>query len=159
MIWFMSLWRPRFKKTSDNSGTAQVITDWNGLLPISGDIVVVEDDEILRPLMADILSGIRAKVVTFVTADDALMHVLDSHGHCSLLIADHGVPGQLRGTELAAMFKAKWPRIAVIVTSGYELDPRSLPEGVAYLQKPWAVTELMTTIGDLLQPGIPVTAV
>lgn len=129
-----------------------------GMLPINGDIVVVEDDDILRPLMVDILSGIRAKIVAFPTADDALMHVLDSHGHCSVLIADHGVPGQLNGTELAAMFRAKWPRIAVIVTSGYELEPETLPDGVAYLQKPWAVDQLIKTIANMLQPGIPVTA-
>ena len=136
-----------------------MIADWNGLLPLSGDVVVVEDDEILRPLMQDILSGIDARVVTFGTADDALIHVLDNHGYCSLLIADHGVPGQLRGTELAAMFKAKWPHIAVIVTSGYELDLETLPDGVAYLQKPWAVSELMQTVGDLLQPSVPLKRV
>lgn len=75
-----------------------------GPLPISGDIVVVEDDDILRPIMLDILSGMLANTVAFGTADDALMHVLENRGSCSVLIADHGVPGQLNGTELATMF-------------------------------------------------------
>lgn len=57
-----------------------MIADWNGLLPLSGDFVVVEDDEILRPVMQDILSGINAKVVTFGTADDALIITGGSRG-------------------------------------------------------------------------------
>ncbi|MDB6142959.1 MAG: response regulator [Pseudomonas sp.] len=133
--------------------------DWNGMLPINGEIVVVEDDDILRPLMVDILSEIRAKTVAFRTADDALGYVLESHGHCSVLITDHGLPGQINGTKLADMLRAKWPEIEVILTSGYELDPGTLPSGVTYLQKPWTVTQLIETVGLLLQPGKPVTAV
>lgn len=127
------------------------------MLPISGEIVVVEDDDLLRGLMTDVLSEIRAKVVMFSTADEALDHVLSSHGHCSILITDHGLPGQLNGTQLAATFRAKWPRIAVIVTSGYELDLESLPDGAVYLQKPWAISKLISTIAAMTQPGVPVS--
>jgi DNA-binding NtrC family response regulator len=134
-----------------------VIAEWKGFLPISGDVVIVEDDPVLRSLMADILRGIRAKCVTFESADDALMHVLESHGKCGLLITDHGVPGQIDGTELSHMFRAKWPDIPVILTSGYELELGTLPDGVAYLRKPWTMDSLIQTVGNLLQPDIPVS--
>ena len=131
-----------------------MIAEWTGMLPINGEIVVVEDNDILRQLMADILMGIRAKVVLFERADDALMHVLDSHGHCSLLLADHSVPGQILGLQLAQMFRSKWPNIPVILTSGYEQEFFELPEGVVFLQKPWPVGKLVETVASLLQPGI-----
>jgi DNA-binding NtrC family response regulator len=132
---------------------------WKGMLPVSGDIVIVEDDPVLRPLMSDILKGTRANCVSFETADDALMHVLDSHGQCALLIADHGVPGQIQGTELATMVRSKWPTIPVILTSGYFLLSNDIPAGVVYLQKPWDIDVLVNTIADLLQPGIAVSRV
>jgi DNA-binding NtrC family response regulator len=128
------------------------------MLPINGDIVVVEENDLLRQLMADILAGIHARVISFEKADDALMHVLDSHGHCSLLIVDHSGPKQIPGLELAKIFRAKWPMTPVILTSGYELDLSDLPPGVIYLQKPWPVGKLIETIAHLLQPGILATA-
>ena len=131
------------------------MTGSKGILPVSGDVVVVEDDPVLRPLMIDILQEIRGTCVAFETADDALLHMLESQGNCALLIADHGVPGQIRGTELAVMVKHKWPDIPVIITSGYELCTDDLPEGVVYLQKPWGIDVLVDNIAHLLQPGIP----
>lgn len=132
---------------------------WKGKLPVSGEIVVVEDDDILREVLEDALSDLRAKVVIFSTADAAFKHVLDSHGHCSVLITDHGVPGRLNGTQLAETFRAKWPSIGLIVTSGYALDPESLPRDTVYLQKPWAINQLISAIAMLVQPGVPVSAI
>lgn len=40
------------------------------MLPINGDIVVVEENDLLRQIMADILAGIRARVILFEKADD-----------------------------------------------------------------------------------------
>lgn len=128
-----------------------------GMLSINGDIVVVEDDDILRPLIVDMLSVMDAQVLAFTTADDALSHVRDHNGHCSMLIADHGLPGGVTGTKLAEIFRANWPTVAVIVTSGYELEPSTLPNGVAYLQKPWGIDHFIRIIAALLQPGAPAT--
>src|SRR5690606_15763074 len=88
--------------------------------------------------------------IAFGTADDALIHLLQSRRACTLLIADHGVPGQLLGGDLAKMVGEKWPETAVILTSGYELDPSGLPPKVRYLQKPWAVDSLILVIAELL---------
>lgn len=76
---------------------------------------------------------------------------------CGLLITDHGVPGQIDGTELSHMFRAKWRDISVILNSGYELELGTLPDVVAYLQKPWTIDSLIQTVGNRLQPDIPVS--
>jgi DNA-binding NtrC family response regulator len=123
------------------------------ILSMSGDVVIVEDDTTLGPLMVEMLEDIRARCVLFQKADDALAHVLGSHGNCGLLITDHGVPGQIRGAELAAMFRKKWPETPVILTSGYALEAVTLPPGVIYLQKPWPIDTLVRAVAGLLQPG------
>lgn len=61
--------------------------NWEGLLPIQGEIVVVEDDPTLRLLMVDIVSEIGATVRQFDSADDALTYLTSgsremSYGDC-----------------------------------------------------------------------------
>jgi DNA-binding NtrC family response regulator len=132
-------------------------TGWSGLLPISGEVVIVEDDASLPPIIVEALEEFRAKCLVFRSADDALSHALSSHRKCALLITDHGVPGDINGTRLAEIFRAKWPNVPVVITSGYELDTDTLPGGIRYLQKPWAIDSLIEIVAGLVQPGIPVT--
>ena len=101
--------------------------NWEGLLPIRGGIIIVEDDPTLRELMVNIVEEVGAKALAFETADDALTYLLQAHDECSLVIADHGVPGQIQGTEFIEMVRGKWPTIASILTSGYLIDPASVP--------------------------------
>lgn len=130
--------------------------NWEGILPIQGEIIVVEDDPTLRALMVDIVVEIGAKALAFETADDALTYLLQAHDHCRLVIADHGVPGQIQGTEFIEMVKGKWPRIEAILTSGYQLDPASLPSSTIYLHKPWSLDDLVVAAVSLLQPNNPI---
>jgi DNA-binding NtrC family response regulator len=91
----------------------------------------------------------------FETADDALMYLLQMQGNCPLVIADHGLPGQLQGAEFIEMVQSKWPSTPAILTSGYELEPVTVPSSTTYLHKPWSMDQLVTAIANLLQPGHP----
>ncbi|SDJ52836.1 response regulator [Pseudomonas abietaniphila] len=156
----MDYWRPSARSETipaTNWGAGkQVLTNWEGILPIEGSIVVVEDDDILRTVMTEILTDIGAHYVAFVTADDALIHMLKNADGTALVIADHGVPGQIRGAEFLSMVAQRWPGLPSILTSGYELDASLVPEKTVYLQKPWSIDVLVIAIAELLQPGIPV---
>lgn len=127
--------------------------DWDELLPIQGEIIVVEDDPLLRELMIKIIQEVGAKTLAFETADYALTYLLQSNDECRLVIADHGVPGQIQGTELIEMIRRKWPSIAAILTSGYLIDPEKIPPSTIYLHKPWTLNDLINAIAFLLQPG------
>lgn len=129
--------------------------NWEGLLPILGEIIVVEDDPTLLMLMVDIVSEIGATVRQFDTADDALTYLLQNHEKCRMVIADHEVPGQIQGTEFVEMVKGRWPSIEAILTSGYALDLSTLPPATIYLHKPWSLDELVVSVATLLQPGHP----
>jgi DNA-binding response OmpR family regulator len=127
------------------------------LQPIDGHIVVVEDDPLLRDLMREILTDVGAQCVAFGTGDDALIYLLESGTKCALIIADHGLPGQVQGAELAELAQGKWPEIQVIITSGWTDKFIGLPANTTFLPKPWSVEGLVTAVADLLQPGVPAT--
>ncbi|WP_284404301.1 response regulator [Pseudomonas syringae] len=75
-----------------------------------------------------------------------LIYLLQSRTHCALLITDFTLPGQLDGKELAMMVHQRWPSTPILVTTGYGAEvSRGLPPGIALLQKPWSLDELVHT--------------
>jgi DNA-binding NtrC family response regulator len=133
-----------------------LIVQWEGFLSIEGSVIVIEDDPNLRALMEEIVSEVGGKAISFKTADDALTYLLQTHEQCRLVIADHGVPGQIQGIEFIEMVSGRWPSIAAILTSGYLIDPESVPDSSIYLHKPWSLDDLVITMATLLKPGIAI---
>lgn len=133
-----------------------MLANWEGMLPIEAPVIVVEDDDTLRAVITEILVDIGACCIAFGTADDALMHMLSTPNDHALVVADHGVPGQIKGAEFLSMVAQRWPGLPSILTSGYELEGAIVPEGAVYLQKPWSMDVLVSAIAELIQPGVPV---
>ncbi|MGN8248128.1 response regulator [Pseudomonas sp. SMV7] len=109
-------------------------------------VVVVEDDCLLRSLMSDIILELGAECFAFSNADDALIDLLTQNGGCSLIIADHGVPGSIKGMEFISMAQQKWPEIPAILVSGFDLKAHVYISGSVYLRKPWTVEEFLSAI-------------
>lgn len=134
----------------------QVKVNWERILPITGEVIIVEDDSTLRSLMIDIIGEIGGNALAFENADKALAHLLKAHEECSLVIADHGVPGRIQGAEFIEMVKSRWPEIPAILTSGYEIAPEQVPKSAIYLHKPWSLDDLAIAVASLLQPDFSV---
>jgi len=124
--------------------------NWEAMLPISGTILVVEDDPIIRLLLSDILSELGAQSASFATADDALTYLQAPHAFCPMVIVDYGLPGKIQGAEFLSMVRNQWPFVCSILTSGYALDPDALPGQTVYLEKPWSPDQLVACIAALL---------
>jgi DNA-binding NtrC family response regulator len=133
-----------------------MISNWEEIRHVEGEVLIVEDDETLRTIIVEIVGEVGAKAVAFGTADDALIYLLQSQFQCCLVIVDYGVPGQINGMDFIRMVKGKWPSIGSILTSGYPLLPETVPVPTCYLQKPWSVDDLVIAMMNLLQPGIPI---
>jgi CheY-like chemotaxis protein len=142
------------QKSNPNVG-ANVYEEWEKLSAVTGWVVVVEDDPTVRLLMVDMLTEIGLQSVDFETADDALTYLLSLPEDCPLVIADHGLPGQLQGAKFIEIVKAKWPSTATILTSGYKLDASIIPSSTTYLDKPWSLNDLLMAVAYLLQPDRP----
>ena len=132
----------------------QMRLDADGLSLSGHHVLIVEDDETLNMVLAQILTELGACVASFGNAEDALIGLLENHGACSLVIADHGVPGALKGLEFLQMVAEKWPHIPTILTSGSQLQPTGNAPPVTFLFKPWAVEELLSAIGQAMRDSV-----
>ncbi|WP_353846442.1 response regulator [Pseudomonas sp.] len=97
-------------------------------------------------LLSEIISDSGADCHVFTNCDQALMY-LSAGNTCEAVIADHGVPGKLQGTEFIRKVQELWPRVRCVLTSGYDLSTIELPGNCIYLPKPWTPASLLGALG------------
>ncbi len=116
-------------------------------------ILLVEDDEAVRKLTAEILKSAGHVVVEAGNAADALAIATQSGRRFDLLLTDLIMP-HTSGRELAEQLAGRSPNLPVIFMTGYAGD--SIPEiggthpGKAVLEKPFAADVLLQTIRAVL---------
>ncbi len=67
-----------------------------------------------------------------------------------LVVTDVAMP-EFSGQEVAALVRARWPKVRVIYASGYPIDEITGIEGdAAFLQKPFTPSELMAIVREML---------
>ena len=125
-----------------------------------GAVLVVDDEERVRHLIARALTGAGYEVLEAADGTQALA-LLESLGdRLRLAIIDVVMPG-VTGRELAATAQDRWPRLPIIFISGYPLsylEERDLFDpGIPLLKKPFLPSLLLERVEDLLRRG-PVSA-
>ena len=116
-------------------------------------VLIVEDEEDVRRLAADILGALGYKTLEAANAQDAMTML---YGSCEidLLFTDMVLPGELNGFDLASSARSKRPDLKVLYTSGYSPDslPENGPEGDVgrLLMKPYAKAKLARYVHDSL---------
>jgi DNA-binding NtrC family response regulator len=127
-------------------------TKWGKHPQLSGSAIVVEDYAPLRVLLVETLEEMGLQSLSFETTDAALIFLQQTHGGCSLVIVNQGLPGRLQGAAFIDMVKAKWPATSAILTSGVELEAAAVPSSTIYLQKPWSIDAFVHAVESCLQP-------
>jgi CheY-like chemotaxis protein len=113
--------------------------------PDSGTVLVVEDDDTMRGLVARGLREGGLRVVEARSASEAL--ALSATGLAiSLVLTDLGLPG-VSGGELARAFAATAAAPPVVVMSGSAVDGVA---AAAVLAKPFTPDELLGTVREVL---------
>ncbi|MDB6057867.1 MAG: sensor hybrid histidine kinase [Verrucomicrobiales bacterium] len=116
-------------------------------------ILLVEDEELFRGMLADLLRFDDYNVIEACGGDEAIA-AADSHsGQIDIVITDINLQG-MTGVELVERLAQKHPRLAVIYMSGDTLagavgDAKVHP-GAAFLQKPFESTALLDKVRELL---------
>src|SRR4051812_29933897 len=82
-------------------------------------ILVVEDDQDVRPVIAESLRSEGFDVVAAATTKEALEILEDSSRRVDLLFTDIAMPERLNGFGLAHRAKQVRPDLPVIYASGY----------------------------------------
>jgi PAS domain S-box-containing protein len=114
----------------------------------SGTVLLVEDEPVIRRLVAEMLS--RQGYQVLVAADaSAAIELSESSPAIDLLVTDVVMPG-LSGPELAARLGAEH----VLFISGYPADViagnGSVPEDATILQKPFSAVELFAAVTETI---------
>lgn len=119
------------------------------LPPAHKTILVVEDDVLIRFMIADDLMANGFHVVQAANADEALK-ILHSSVALDLVMTDIRMPGSLDGLALAGRVRLQWPHLKIIVLSG-DLPTKPHAETAdAFLPKPYNPSAVVTHIKQLL---------
>ncbi|QEM69991.1 PAS domain S-box protein [Geobacter sp. FeAm09] len=116
-------------------------------------ILLVEDDDSVREIAAEILQEIGYTILIAATARDAVEICTDSRRRIDLLLTDVIMP-EMNGRELSHRIAALKPDIRVLFMSGYTaevIDQKGiLAEGLQFVQKPFDRAVLHRKIQSIL---------
>jgi len=118
-------------------------------------ILVLEDDEIIRSLMVDVLEDFGAVVTSFPSADEGMIFLERASDPVDLIVSDIQMPGLLNGYDLSKVVAHRWPSLPVVLTSGNTTMASQLGSTVRFLPKPWSAERLLDCVQSALVPGAP----
>ncbi len=113
-------------------------------------ILVVEDDDIVRDLVREILKQKGHNILTARNGGDALQLARQYEGKIDLLITDM-VMRRIDGIMLSKKMQSILPDIKVMLMSGYgnDLVRKEELRDIAFLQKPFLPNELVQKVGTM----------
>lgn len=118
-------------------------------------ILLVEDEEMVRGLMCEVLERDGYKVLSCSHPREGIEASRQHCGRIDLLLTDVVMPG-MNGWEMAKRIQEILPKLRVVFMSGYtehaltrdgEVDSR-----IEYLQKPFTLRTLREKLTRLLKP-------
>ncbi|MFN3560424.1 MAG: response regulator [Chloroherpetonaceae bacterium] len=115
-------------------------------------ILVVDDEELIRDMLADALSD-EFDILSASDGEEALSLYIQHQGEIALVITDLIMP-KMRGDELAERLRELCPTLPIIFISGYEREIKTdglLAKGrAAFLPKPFDITNLTSALREVL---------
>ena len=119
----------------------------------SETVLLVEDEDVVRSLVTEMLEGAGYSVIVASDAAEAETLASSHEARIDLLMTDVVMPG-LSGPELAQRLLAVRPAMRVLFTSGYTEDAvaadSALAHGTAFLSKPFSAGDLAEKLRGLL---------
>ena len=115
-------------------------------------VLVVEDEVLVRMLIAESLRDDGCRVMEAASADEAVQ-LLRAIATPDVLVTDVKLPGGMDGMQLAAHIRAAQPRMKVIVTSGHASPESACDVADAFLAKPFELRQLVGRVRTLTTPA------
>ena len=128
-----------------------------GAQHVTGTVLFVDDQAVLRALGETILQEAGFQVLTASNGREAVELYRELHGSITCVVLDLTMP-EMDGAEALNELRSIHPDAAVIVCSGYSkqeiLDRFGAETPNAFLQKPFGATQLLRTL-DIVLGGRP----
>ena len=117
----------------------------------SEGVLLAEDEETIRRLVAEVLRRSGYKVFAAPNGDEAIQLLTEHGDEIDLLLTDVVMPG-MRGPDLARAAVRLSPDLRVLYTSGYTSEPDEAFEDpdVAFIGKPFSPQELVSKVREVL---------
>jgi two-component sensor histidine kinase/CheY-like chemotaxis protein len=117
------------------------------------NVLIVEDEMMLRMRAVDIVEDAGFCPVEAVNADEALS-ILESRSDISLLFTDIQMPGSMDGLKLAHAVHDRWPGIKIILVSG-QVNPSDAekPADSRFFGKPLSVDKMISELQAMVGAG------
>ncbi|EJN09893.1 signal transduction histidine kinase [Bradyrhizobium sp. YR681] len=117
------------------------------------NVLVVEDEMILRMRAVDIVEDAGFRSVEAVNADEAIS-ILESRSDISLLFSDIQMPGSMDGLKLAHAVHDRWPSIKIVLVSG-QVKPSDAetPADSRFFRKPLSVEDMIAQLQAMIGVG------
>jgi two-component sensor histidine kinase/DNA-binding response OmpR family regulator len=117
------------------------------------NVLIVEDEMILRMRAVDIVEDAGFTSIEAVNADDALA-ILESRSDIELLFTDIQMPGSIDGLKLAHAVHERWPLIKIMIVSGQlTLTDADKPLDSRFYGKPLDVRHMVAQMQDMMGKG------
>lgn len=117
------------------------------------NVLIVEDEMVLRMRAVDIVEDAGFRPVEAVNADEAIS-ILESRSDISLLFTDIQMPGSMDGLKLAHAVHDRWPAIKIILVSGrVKPSDAERPADSRFFGKPLGVEQMITELQAMVGAG------
>jgi signal transduction histidine kinase len=113
-----------------------------------GTILLVDDDALVCMATAEMLRDCGHRVIEALSPRKAL-EILGSGTAVDVVVTDQAMPG-MTGTELAAVIRKSWPRLPVLLVTGYAELPKGDGVELPQVRKPFDQEELAAAITALI---------
>ncbi len=116
-------------------------------------VLVVEDNAALRRMAVRQIGDLGYRVREAQHAQEAL-ELIARDPSVDLVFTDMIMPGGMDGRQLADLVTTRWPRIKVLLTSGFPgnmIGGRDLTQGVSLLNKPYRKDQLARALRGVIE--------
>ena len=124
-------------------------------VPLGLNVLLVEDDAEVRAVVHNFLDTLGCKVSVAASAEQAML-ALGAQATFELLLSDIALGAGMRGTQLAAQAHRRFPKMAVLLMSGFSSElleaDRDSPPTWELLRKPYSRDELARAIARVVAP-------
>ncbi|CAG8863628.1 Sensor kinase CckA [Pseudomonas fluorescens] len=111
-------------------------------------LLVVEDDDIVRMLMVEVLDELGHTASEAADAGAALEILKDSSITLDLMMTDVGLP-DMPGDQLAAEARLLRPQLPILFASGYA-ESVNVSKGMYSIGKPFSIDQLRDKVESIL---------
>ena len=115
-------------------------------------VLIVEHDELLKLLTANIMENAGFAALQAGDADEALA-ILETRSDIALMLTSVTMPGSMDGLDLARTVRKRWPAIKTIIASSQvRLIGSDLTAGSRFVLKPYHVPTMISGVRSLIGP-------